>query len=166
MASEETDPFDHPEEHLEAQIARWEQAMALRSAGQDDKAEALLREILKAEPRLAEPRLELVHIHAGRSEWQEAQAQAQFAIGVLRAGGQWLEALEPDVLLSFALNLLAEVLVRPLEEGDLFLEDRAAFSAQWNRAAVLFQEAHRLDPTNSDAAANLHRYAPLPQETS
>jgi hypothetical protein len=136
-------------------------ALHLRQAGKDDAALKVLREILAAEPRLAEPRLELAHIAALREDWAEAELQATEAIRALRAGGQWTTEVDPRSLLSFALNLLGEIVVRPLEEGDLFLTDRPRFVRTWNRASVLFGEASKLDPDNEDARRNLTRYAPL-----
>ncbi len=136
-------------------------ALAHRQAGEDAQAERLLREIVAADPRLAEPRLELAHLAATREDWVEAEAQAQLATDLLRAGGQWIADLPAPSLLAFALNLLGETMVRPLEEGDLFLVDRPAFVRAWNRAAACFEEACRLDPTSEDARRNRTRYSPL-----
>ena len=136
-------------------------ALALRQSGQEVEAEKLLREIIRTDPRLPEPRLELAHLAAMRDDWVEAEAQARLAVEQIRAGGQWIADLPPPTLLSFALNLLGETLVRPLEEGDLFLVDRPAFTVVWNEAAGIFEEAARLDPDSEDARRNTSRYRPL-----
>lgn len=146
---------------LEALALRMKQAVELRQAGKDGDASRLLKDILKEEPRLAEPRLELAHISAMEEDWGEAQAQARLAVRTLRAGGQWTMDVEAGVLLAFALNLLGEVLVRPLEAGDLFLVDRARFEKVWNEAAAFFEEAKQLDPANEDARRNRARYRPI-----
>lgn len=136
-------------------------ALAHRQAGQEPEAEKLLREIIRADPRLPEPRLELAHLAALREDWTEAEAQARLAVELLRAGGQWIADLPPSTVLGFALNLLGETMVRPLEEGDLFLVDRPAFTRCWNEAAAVFEEAARLDPASEDIRRNRTRYRPL-----
>jgi len=137
-------------------------ALLLRQSGKDLDAQLIFRQILADEPRLAEPRMELAHIAALQNDWEEAELQATEAIRILRAGGQWTSEVSPPALLSFAINLLGEVVVRPLEEGDLFLTDKPAFERRWNRASILFGEACKLDPENEDARRNLSRYKPLP----
>ncbi len=146
---------------LDALAPRMQAAVELRQEGRDDKAEAIFREILKSEPRLAEPRLELAHLAALREDWDEAQTQARLAVATLVAGGQWTMDVEPAPLLSFAMNLLGETLVRAIEGGDLFLRDKDRFSKTWNEAAALFAEAKKIDPTNDDARRNAVRYRPI-----
>ena len=137
------------------------EAMAARAEGKDDVAKTIFEEILKGEPRLAEPRLELAHMAALVEDWDEAQTQARLAVDILRRGGQWTEDVEPRVLLGFALNLLGELIVRPLEEGDLFLTDRARFQMTWNEAAAIFDEALEADPECVEARRNRTRYRKL-----
>lgn len=146
---------------IEALEPKMRAALAHRQAGREPEAERLLREIVRADPRLPEPRLELSYLAALREDWLEAEAQGRMAVRLLRSGGQWVADLQPSALLSFALNLLGETLVRPLEEGDLFLVDRPAFVRVWNEAAALFDEAATLDPASEDARRNLARYRPL-----
>lgn len=149
------------QEVLDALAPKMVAALEARRAGEDSVAEKLLRDILRNEPRLAEPRLELAHLAAEREQWEEARTQAELAVTTLRAGGQWTLDVEPPALLSFALNLLGEVIVRWLEEGDLLLRDRPEFTRRWNEAAGLFADACRLDGTNDDARRNQTRYRPL-----
>ncbi|MCP4867662.1 MAG: hypothetical protein GY898_02965 [Proteobacteria bacterium] len=146
---------------LDALTPKMQTALELRQNGQHDRAEKLFREILRSEPRLAEPRLELAHLAAGREDWGEAQDQARIAVTTLIAGGQWTMDVDPAPLLSFAMNLLGETLVRAIEGGDLFLRDKDKFESVWNEASVLFTEAKKLDPTNEDARRNAVRYRPL-----
>ena len=157
------DNVDSPEGHLEALAPKMMAAMDLRREGKDEEAAEALREILSQEPRLAEARLELCHIAASQSDWEEAEAQGRLAIEMLRGGGQWTLDLEPDELLSFALNLLGEVIVRCLEEGDLLMDDRPAFVARWNEASGYFRESLERDNSNKDARTNCIHYRPMPE---
>ncbi|MEE2830290.1 MAG: tetratricopeptide repeat protein [Myxococcota bacterium] len=152
------------EEGLADLVPKLKRALALRAEGEDDKARALFEEVLRVEPRIAEARLELAHFAAMQGDWEEGQAHARLAIEILRRDGQWTEDVEPNVLLSFALNLLGELLVRPLEEGDLFLTDRPRFDATWNEASALFDAAVELDSNNVDARRNGTRYRRLEPE--
>jgi len=139
-------------------------AMAARDQGNDGEARKLFDDILQEEPRLAEPRLELAHMAALVEDWEEAQGQARLAIDILKRGGQWTQDVEPKVLLGFALNLLGELMVRPLEEGDIFLTDRPRFDRSWNEASGLFALAIAADPDNGDARRNATRYRRLEQD--
>lgn len=145
------DPTKGPEHHLVPLGTKLEQAFALRGDGKHDAAAELLREILQADPRLAEPRLELAHIAAERSDWEEAEEQARAALMILKSGGQWTASLPAEQMLSFATNLLGEVIYRGLQDGDLIFRDAAAFTERWNEASALFEAAAALDPTNADA---------------
>lgn len=151
MAPENGAPTTDPETHLIPLGAKLQKAMEFRAAGDAEQAHKLLREILITDPRLAEPRLELAGIAAGREDWDEAEEQARAALGLLRSGGQWTAAVSPLKLQSFATNLLGEVIYRSLECGDLMFRDAAKFDLRWNEAATLFAAALQLDPENEDA---------------
>ncbi|MBN92481.1 MAG: hypothetical protein CL928_00190 [Deltaproteobacteria bacterium] len=150
-----------PEAHLESLEEAMTSALELRQQGKIQEAVRLFREILAAEPRLAEPRLELAHLAASSEDWEEAEAQARMAVQILRSGGQWILGLSGEQLLSFAVNLLGEVLVRSIESGDLIFRDKKRFNAIWNEAAALFVEAKALDPSNEDARSNSLHYRPI-----
>ncbi len=139
------------EHHLVPLGTKLARAFTLRGEGKHDEAADLLREILQADPRLPEPRLELAHIAASKGDWEEAEGQARAAVEILRAGGQWTAAMSPPQLLAFAINLLGEVLYRALEDSELIFRDEALFNTGWNEAAALFAEATKLDPANQDA---------------
>ena len=160
------DNIDAPEGYLEELQPLMRQAMALRDEGKDEEASKVLREILRSEPRLAEPRLELSHIAASACDWPEAENQARMAVDALRSGGQWTLDLEPSQILSFALNLLGEVLVRDLEEGDLLMVDRPRFVTRWNEASNCFREALEQDNANRDARTNCIHYRPMDENQS
>lgn len=145
------DQLAEPEHHLVPLGTKLAQAFTLRSEGKHEDAAVLLREVLHADPRLPEPRLELAHIAAEAGDWEEAEGQARQAVALLRAGGQWTAVMGPAQLLAFAINLLGEVIYRALEDSDLIFRDASLFTEGWNEAAALFAEAHRLDPANTDA---------------
>jgi tetratricopeptide (TPR) repeat protein len=146
---------------LKALESKMRLAMSAREQGKDGEARELFEAVLKEEPRLAEPRLELAHMAALTEDWDEAQTQARLAVEILKRGGQWTQDVEPEVLLGFAINLLGELVVRPLEEGDLFLTDRPLFDASWNEASRLFALALEADPDNVEARRNATRYRRL-----
>jgi tetratricopeptide (TPR) repeat protein len=164
MSDNGHDNVDAPEGHLDALAPKMMAAMDLRRDGKDEEAAEALREILRGEPRLAEARLELCHIAATRKDWDEAEEQGRLAIETLRGGGQWTLDLESDELLSFALNLLGEVIVRCLEEGDLLMDDRPAFVVRWNEASGFFRESLERDNSNKDARTNCIHYRPMAED--
>ena len=161
MSATDPNPLEDTEGHLEDLERAFFKAMQLRESGDEAGCAEALREILKAEPRLAEPRLELAHILLMENRFEEAEEHARLAATSLRAGGQWTKDVDPSALLSFALNMHGETIARHLEEGDLFLTDREQFEARWNSAAALFGEAAALDPNNAEARRNATRFARL-----
>jgi|GEM_PF-1914824 tetratricopeptide (TPR) repeat protein len=160
------DNVEAPEGHLDSLAPKMLHAMDLRRQGKDDEAVEVLTDVLRAEPRLAEARLELCHIAASKGDWEEAEGQGRFAVETLRGGGQWTLDLESNELLSFALNLLGEVIVRCLEEGDLLMDDRPSFVARWNEASEFFRESLELDNSNRDARTNCVHYRPMAEAQS
>ncbi len=149
--SGESTPEPPDDAHLIPLGRRLAEAMKLRSEGAADKALLVYHEILQVDPRLAEPRLELAHMAAEQEQWEEAEEQARAALDALRRGGQWTADVTESQLLSFAMNLLAEIIYRSVQDGDLIFRDEARFKARWNEAAGLFAEALRTDPENEDA---------------
>ena len=149
--TDEVDVAEDQEHHLVPLGTRLQKAMQLRADGKDAEATERLQAILSTDPRLAEPRLELAHLAAAREDWDEAEAQARMAVDVLRSGGQWTADVPAEALLSFSVNLLAEVIYRSLQDSELIFTDRPAFDRRWNEAAGLFVEALRIDPSNEDA---------------
>ena len=131
----------------------WNQAMEARQEGDDSKARKCLRKLLKQEPRLAEPHLELGHMEIQRDDLDEAEVHVRMAVEILERGGQWIDDVKPSKLLSFAVNLLGEILFRRAERisaGD----DRQRFDDLWNEAAGCFTRATGLDPENGEAKRN------------
>ena len=62
-------------------------------AGDVDGAAETFRRILKREPRLAEPRVELGRILIETGQLHEAEAEIREAIRILEGGGLWIETL-------------------------------------------------------------------------
>ncbi len=137
----------------------WLGAVEARQDGRDDQAADLLRQILAAEPRLAEPRLELAHMAIQRGDLEEADEQAAMAVDILSRGGQWIDDLPGAQLEAFALNLLGEI---RYARAELIAagEDREAFDTLWNEAADAFARASALDPENADARRNATHVRP------
>lgn len=132
---------------------RWRLAMERREAGDDREARRLLREILHAEPRLAEPRLELALLDAEGGRLEDAAEHAELAVGILERGGQWVDDLESHQMSAFAYNLLGEIRYRQAD-AIATSADRERFDQLWNQAADAFATAYELDPENPDAKRN------------
>ncbi len=149
---EDLDVFDDPERREELEQL-WLEAMEARHAGRDGEARGLFEELLRLEPRLAEPRLELAHMHVEAGELEEAEEHARLAVTTLSSGGQWIDDLPGEQIESFARNLLGEILFRRAEavgpDGDA-----ERFDVLWEEAARLFARAAALDPGNDEARRN------------
>ena len=143
---------DRDEKLLEQLSIELMDALALQRAGKTDKAVEALRAILNQEPRLAEPRMEIASIEIGKARYEEAEAQAEEAIKILEAGGQWTDDLPENVLLSMAWSLLGESLRRQAESDSCVFGDPAVFEELMKRARNAFQKAEALDKMNQHAA--------------
>ena len=140
------------EDALQALGVRFLAALAAKDRGQIDAAEDELRAILRIEPRLAEPRLELARILLDTDRLPEADDHAREALEVLEGGGQWVEDVPGPVLLAMAHALLAEVVRRKADEDDVIFGDPAAFRAMIDEAKRHFARAAELDPSEEYAS--------------
>ncbi len=131
-------------------------AMAAKEAGRADHAEEALRAILKFEPRLPEPRLELARILLDTDRVAEAEDEAREGLDCLEQSGPWSEDLEPDQITALGKALLADCLRRQAEEDDVIFGDPERFKALVTESRALFTEAARLDP--SDEYASYHAF--------
>ncbi|MFT5680737.1 MAG: tetratricopeptide (TPR) repeat protein [Myxococcota bacterium] len=146
------DDTNHSEESLIAGLqSRFLQAMAARERGDVDGAAELLRGILRIEPRLPEPRMELANILLGASQLTEAEEHLREAIQSLETGGQWSEELPENVVLSLAYGTLAEVLRRQADSDEIVFGDPAGFEKRIREAKSAFKKAAALDPDNVHA---------------
>lgn len=141
---------DNEARALERLGERFMAALARKEKGDLDAAEDELRAILRTEPRLAEPRLELARILLDTDRLSEAEDHAREALDALLAGGQWIDDLPESVLLAMAHALLAEVLRRRADEDDIIFGDPEVFRAMVDEAKRLFARAAELDPDGDE----------------
>jgi tetratricopeptide (TPR) repeat protein len=131
--------------------SRFIQALTARDRGDTDAAAELLRGILKVEPRLPEPRMELANILLGADQLAEAEEHLREAIQSLETGGQWTDDLDEDVVLSLAYGTLGEVLRRQADSDEVVFGDPSAFERLIREAQSAFRKAAALDPDNAHA---------------
>lgn len=147
--SEETTPS--VEETEAARLAGLEQtfltALALKDGGDFDKAEEQLREIIRLEPRLAEPHLELARILLETERLEEAEAHVRQGLEILSGeDGQWTDDLPENVVLALAHALLAEILRRRADSDEVLFGDPQVFHGLVAEAKSHFEQAAELDP--------------------
>ncbi|MCA9568535.1 MAG: hypothetical protein KC656_11865, partial [Myxococcales bacterium] len=100
----------HEPELLDALGERYLLAVERVSTGDLDRAEDLLRDILRQEPRLAEPNLTLGRLLLDTQRLEPAEEHTRTALAILQDEGQWTEEVPEDVVLSIAHAQLAEIL--------------------------------------------------------
>jgi len=152
MSGDDTEQTSPTVEETEAMTlasleATFLSALALKDASDFDKAEELLREVLRAEPRLGEPHLELARILLETERIDEAEPHAREALQILTAeGGQWTDDLPENVVQALAHALLAEVLRRRADSDEVLFGDPDVFKALVAEAKEQFERAADLDP--------------------
>jgi len=139
------------EPHLDALGARFLLALEAMRRGDVDRAADELRSILRAEPRLAEPRMELARLLLQTDQPEEAAEQAEEALSVLDSGGQWLEDLPENVVRSVAWNLRGEALRQQADRDEVVFGDPERWKALVEEARQAFARAATLDPENRHA---------------
>lgn len=150
-------PLDHTTPEAEAEALRklettFLEALARKEAGDVDRAEEMLSEILKQEPRLPEPRMELARLFLDTERIAAAEEHARLAVDHIEAGGQWTEMLAENVVKSIAHALLAETLRRRLDQDDMIFGKPDAYKAMLSEAKVHFEVARDLDPTDETSS--------------
>lgn len=152
-----------PERHLEGLGERFLKALEVRNAGRVDEATEALLGILRTEPRLAEPRLELGRIYLETGRLEEAEAEAREAIRILDAGGTWTEDVPEEILQAMGWALLGETLKEQAASDEVvFGEDPARFAELLAQSQVAFARAAALDPSDLASLANAEELADLP----
>ncbi len=151
MSQQEPTVFDAPESHLEGLGQRFLLAMAARDKDDLDAAAELLRSILRAEPRLGEPHMELGRILLETGQLEEAEEHAREAVRIFEAGGQWTDDLPEAVVSSMAWDLLGEVLRSKADSDEVVFGAPETFAGLMAEAKAAFLQAARLDPTNEHA---------------
>lgn len=152
MSEQEPTVFDSPESHLEGLGQRFLLAMAARDKNDLDAAAELLRSVLRVEPRLGEPQMELARILLETEQLDEAEEHAREAVRIFEGGGQWTDDLPENVVLSMAWDLLGEILRSKADSDEVVFGDPGRFEGLMTEAKAAFLAAVRLDPTNEHAA--------------
>lgn len=135
---------------------RFMRAIEAKDAGRIDAAEDELRAILRVEPRLAEPRMELARILLDTGRLEEAEEHAREALSQLESGGQWTDELPENVVLALSHALLAEVLRRRIEDDDVVFGSADRYQELLAESRTHFEAAAKHDP--SDDYASYHAF--------
>ncbi len=143
---------DPSEDVLGALGPRFLAALELRVAGDVEGATKALEDLLKVEPRLPEPRLELAHIHLEAGRLPEAESEAREALKWLLQGGQWVEDLTEEQALSMAHGILGEILREKASLDEVVFGDEAVFREIVAESQEHFAKAAELDPQNEHAS--------------
>ncbi len=144
--------FDDEEEHLKGLEETFLRGLDARSKSDVDKATELFREVLRGEPRLAEPRLELATLLIEGGQLDEALEQAREAVRILDSGGQWTMDVPGNVLRSLAWETLGEALRRTADQDTVVFGDPDVWRGYMAEAKVAFKNAATLDPDNAYAS--------------
>ncbi len=145
-------PVDPSEDLLMTLAPRFLAALELRVAGDVEGATKALQDLLKLEPRLPEPRLELAHIHLEAERLPEAESEAREALKWLAQGGQWVEDLTEKQALSLAHGILGEILREKAALDEVVFGDEETFRGILAESTEHFAKAAELDPENEHAS--------------
>ena len=96
------------ENYTNALIKKFEQALEARENNDIDSCCELLLHIIKNEPRLPEPHMELANIYLIIEKFEDARVHIEEAITYLENGGQWTE-IDLNTLLSLAYATKSEI---------------------------------------------------------
>lgn len=158
------DTLSHESTQLEQLGKDFMDAMQLKESGQVDSALESLQAILRVEPRLAEPRMELARIYLDVDRTVDAEEHARQALDDLANHGQWVDALEENVILALAHALLAEALRRRAEEDDIIFGDPEVFKKMLEESRQHFANASEIDP--SDVYSSYHAFFMGPEQAA
>ena len=126
-------------------------AMRCHQESKLDRAEELYKAILKLEPRLVEPNLELAHIELKRGRLSEAQARTEEAIRLCGQHGHWLDNFTDDQLLSLCYSTLENILKEQSTQDEIVFGDPKEFTSLINKAKDAYKKAYRLNKDNQHA---------------
>lgn len=144
------------QQQLDRLGAQFSAALRDKDAGKVDQAEDAFREILRVEPRLPEPRMELARVLLDTDRMEEAEEHAREALTHLDAAGPWTEEIPENIIRGLAHALLAEILRRRADDDDVIFGDPIAFHDIVREAQHHFQKAHEYDP--ADEYASYHAF--------
>jgi len=154
----------HEAAQLEALGKQFFLALEKKDAGDFDGALQEFQAILKVEPRLAEPRMELARMLLDLDRTQDAEEHARQALEDLENHGQWVDTIDENQILALAHAILAEALRRRVEEDDVIFGDPEQFKALLVESRTHFNTASELDP--SDEYSSYHAFFMGPEEAS
>jgi len=129
-------------------------ALEDRQSGRVDAALEAFRDLLKVEPRLPEPRMELARILLEIGRLDDAEAEAREALRVLEAGGQWNDDLPEHVVRSLAWSLVGEILKERAATDDVVFGDPDRFKEIIAQSRAAFAKAAELDPADTVSGIN------------
>lgn len=153
---------ERDEDHLAPLAVRFLTALERRRAGQVDRAADDLRAILRVEPRLAEPHLELASIHLALEQPERGVDHAREAVRLLESGARWSEDLPEHVVKSLAYNLLGEALRKVADQDSVVFGDPEVWKGWMAEAKEAFRRAAALDPDNAHATWSAFGFGPAP----
>ncbi len=160
MTTDEPSHISGDEEHLAPLANRFLSALERRRVGQIDRAADDLRAILKVEPRLAEPHLELASIHLSLEQPERGVEHAREGVRLLESGSRWNEDLPENVVLSLAHNLLGEALRQVADQDSIVFGDPERWKSLMDEARAAFRKAANLDPSNQHASWSAFGFGP------
>jgi tetratricopeptide (TPR) repeat protein len=146
-----TDLFNDAEDHLKDLDNQFMAGVEMLSKNDIDGGAECMRRILRVEPRLAEPRVELARVLLETAQLSEAEAEIREAIRILENGGQWIDHLPENEVQSVAYGLLAEVLRKRGESDEVVFGDATEWRAIVDESHAAFRKARDLDPKNAHA---------------
>lgn len=145
---------ESPESHLDTLGPRFFAAVQLRGEGRVDDALEAFAAVLRIEPRLAEPRLEIARIHLETGRLEDAEAEAREGLRILEAGGQWTDDLPENVVLAVAHALVGEILKEKAASDEVVFGDPERFVALLEESRRAFARAAELDPSDQTSWVN------------
>ena len=157
--------FDGEDSHLEALQDQFMVGLECTQAGHIDRAAELFRNILKMEPRLAEPRMELARLLLDTGQIDEASEQLAEAISVLEKGGQWIDQIPENTVLSAAYALLGESFQRQANVDSIVFGHPEQWKRLMEKAKAAFARAKTLDPENTEASLRAAELGAKPTES-
>lgn len=142
---------------IEPMQALFMAAMEHRQHGNSKKAEVCLLEIVKKEPRLPEPHLELAHIYHAQEQYEDARTHIEQAVQYLENGGQWLDLPEEEIL-AMAYLIQGEIYRSLADMDEVVFGEQTVYIEYVNRAKNAFKKANLLDKGSVEYSGPLREW--------
>lgn len=139
IQSNEDEGNINEENYTNALIKKFEQALEARENNDIDSCCELLLHIIKNEPRLPEPHLELANIYLIIEKLEDARVHIEEAITYLENGGQWTE-IDINTLLSLAYSTKSEIYHALADRDEIVLNSN---EAEFTRLIKISQSAKK-----------------------